>query len=157
MPISLALTKTSSGALLPATAEDADKVAKLKNGQVIRAEWKKQRNYRFHKKWWSLVEFAFDNWEPAENDTDMVNGQMPEKNIDRFRKDIIILTGRYDATHRLDGSVRIEAKSISFANMDDEEFEKLYSDTINVILKRVLKNYDFDQLDDVVNQLMGYL
>lgn len=156
MPVTLALTKTSSGALLPATAADAEKIGKLKVGQVLRGEWKKQRNYKFHCKWWTLVEFAFDHWEPGEIDDHRLKGQAPEKNLERFRKDLIILTGRYEATHRLDGTVRIEAKSISFASMDNEEFEKLYSDTINVILKHVLKNYSFDQLDGVVANLMSF-
>lgn len=156
MPITLAITKTASGALLPATAADAEKVGKLKVGQVLRGEWKKQRNYKFHKKWWALAEFAFDHWEHGEIHDPRLKGQAPEKNLERFRKDLIILTGRYEATHRLNGDVRIEAKSISFASMDEEEFEKLYSDTINVILKHVLKNYSFEQLDGVVAQLMSY-
>jgi hypothetical protein len=142
--------------MVPATGADMEQVAKLKTGQVIHAEWKKKRNYKFHQKWWSLVEFSFEHWEPGEIEDPRLKGQVPEKNLERFRKDLIILTGRFDASYRLDGSVRIEAKSISFSSMDGEEFEKLYSDTINVVLKHVLKNYDFEQLDEVVSKLMGF-
>jgi hypothetical protein len=64
------------------------------------------------------------------------------------------MAGYYDATHRLDGSVRIEAKSISFANMTADNFAELYSNTIDAVLKHILTNYSRDDLDDTVEQLM---
>ena len=80
----------------------------------------------------------------------------PQKNPERFRKDVIILAGYFDATYRLDGDVRIEAKSISFASMSEDEFEKLYSATIDVILKHVCTQFDGKMLDEVVEQALAF-
>jgi len=78
---------------------------------------------------------------------------VPEKSFDRFRKDLIIMSGRYDAVYRVDGSVRIEAKSISFASMNEEEFKELWNATTTVILEKVLTNYTSDDLKEVVLKL----
>ena len=80
----------------------------------------------------------------------------PEKNFDRFRKDIIVLAGYYDATYRLNGDTRIEAKSISFGSMSEDEFEKLYSACVDVILQYVCTQYDGKMLDEVVEQAMAF-
>ena len=78
------------------------------------------------------------------------------KNKERFRKDIAILAGFFDSTVNLKGEVRLEAKSISFAQMDEIEFEALYNQTINVILQSVLTTYTRDDLDAVVEQLLRF-
>ena len=93
-----------------------------------------------------MITLAFDYWEPPEN-------YVGEKNLDRFRKDITILAGHYEQTVRLDGETRVEAKSIAFGNMTEDEFEDLYSKTIDVIIKYVLKNYTGEQLRSVVAQV----
>lgn len=152
----LIVIKTPQGALIPADSQTAERLGKVKTGQGIRLKGTRMRNYQFHKKWWALVEFAFDHWEPAALDDPRWKGVTPEKSLDRFRKDLTILAGHYEASYRLDGSVRIEAKSVSFARMDQEEFERLYSDTINAVLKHVLTNYDRDKLDAVVEQLLRF-
>jgi len=151
----LALMKTMDGSFRPVTAEDVDAVARVKAGQIVRCKFTRMRNYRFFRKWWALVGFAFEYWEPK-LDAPRHKGVVPRKNLDRFRRDLTILAGYYDASYRLDGSVRIEAKSISFSSMDEEEFEKLYSATIDVVLQKVLVGYDRRQLDDIVNQLLGF-
>ena len=59
---------------------------------------------------------------------------------------------------RLDGSYRVEPKSISFANMDQEEFERLYSETLNVLLKHVYKQkISQEELEEIVNKYMEFM
>ena len=150
------LSKTVEGFLIPVDDESQEFVLKLKAGQVVHADFKKERNYKFHRKWWALVKYAFDHWEIAEFQAPKWEGLSAEKSLDRFRKDLTILAGYYEATHRLNGEVRIEAKSISFGRMSAEEFEELYSNTIDVVLKHVLKNYDKEELGRVVDQVLGF-
>jgi len=84
-------------------------------------------------------------------------GIVPEKSFDRFRADIQILAGHYEAKYRIDGSVRIESKSVSFARMTDKSFEELYSAVIDVGLKHILVGYDdADQVDRVVMELIQF-
>ena len=134
--------------LAPAHDSDLDYIKKLPAGQPIRVTVKRIRNYAFLKKWFSLVKLAFDYWEPE--------NLVGEKNFERFRKDIIILCGFYDRVVRLDGSTRVEPKSISFANMSEDEFEDLYSKTIDVIIRYALENYTKDELRSVVDQFEAY-
>jgi hypothetical protein len=104
-----------------------------------------------------LIQFAYEHWTPDVFESSKWEGITPEKSFERFRKDLIILSGRYNAVYRIDGSLRIEAKSISFGRMSEEEFGELYSSTINVILKKVLTNYTEQELETVIDVLMGYL
>lgn len=146
----------ASGLLAPLEEEDVDYVNRLRVGQVIRGEFRRQRNYLFLQKWFCLAKFAYEHWEPSGLEGPKWKGVAPEKSFERFRRDLIILAGYYDASYRLDNSVRIEARSISFGSMGQEEFEALYSATVDVVLKHVLKDYTRKDLDKIVDQILGF-
>ncbi|MEE8128175.1 DUF1367 family protein [Candidatus Vondammii sp. HM_W22] len=153
MPEAL-LSKTPDG-FIPLSDEDSEAMRRVKIGEVIRVRWTKPRNLRFFRKWWALVNFAFDHWETGELVDPKLKGIFPEKNMERFRKDLTILAGHYDSFYRIDGTVRIEAKSISFAQMKEGDFDKFYSATIDAILKYILTNYQREDLEQVVEQLLA--
>jgi len=159
----------TSYALMPAHVSDLEAVKKLPAHQPIRVKVTRIRNVDHHRKYFALLNYAFDVWEPpigfvtgggAPMGTDPMppyyHGVEIEKNFDRFRKDIAILCGFYEASYRLNGEVRLQAKSISFASMDQDEFEQLYDKTIDVIVKHVLKSYSGDELRNVVDQVMEF-
>ena len=148
----LTLIKRIDGSLAPATHQDAEKVAKLKVGQGLRGEWKRRRNVGFHRKYFALLNIGFDAFEPTEQ---AYRGMPVQKNFDRFRKDVICAAGFYDVVANLNGDVRAEARSISFAKMDQDEFEQLYSKTADVLLQRVLRTYTRADLDQQVEQILG--
>lgn len=151
----LQMQKVANGALIPSDEEAQDGLRKLKLGQRVRVEVKRQRNYRFLKKWFALMRFAFDYWEPPKPEQVKWDIQ-PEKSLERFRKDITILAEHFDATYRLDGSVRLEAKSISFGSMSEEDFEDLYSRALTVITRRVCQQYQDDELREIIDQLADF-
>jgi len=141
-------------ALVPCDPESEQWFRKLKVGSTIHAEFKKYRRPIFHRKYFALLNIGFDNWQPGE-----INSKygVPEKNFTRFREDIAIMCGYFDLVIRLDGTSRPEAKSISFANMDQEEFEKLYSKTIDVLIKNVYgSSLDADGLNEIVNKYLQF-
>ena len=80
----------------------------------------------------------------------------PAKSIERYRKDVTILAGYYTSVFDLAGNLRLEAKSISFAQMEEEEFAKLYSDVINVILRHVPETYSQSDINDAVERILGF-
>lgn len=149
----LVLVKHQSGLMLPENQETKDFIDKLKHGVLIRADFKKMRNPKFHRLYFALLNFAFEQWEPEQQ---TYKDQIVEKNFDRFRADIAILAGFGFATYNIRGEMRMEAKSISFASMGESEFSALYEKTITVIMKRILKNYTRSDLDNVVNQLLNF-
>lgn len=144
----------TANVLVPYDEAAATFIAKMKSGELAHTDLKRVRNYKFHKKYFALVSFAFDQWEPQDGLTYL--GMPVMKNKERFRKDVAILAGFFETTVNLKGEVRLEAKSISFAQMDEIEFEALYSNTINVILSRILTSYTRADLNEVVEQLLRF-
>jgi len=61
------LTKVADGMLAPIDVYAAECIAELKTRAAVRATVKQQRNPRFHRKSFVLLNQAFDAWEPAEN------------------------------------------------------------------------------------------
>lgn len=149
----IVLTKAAGGVLVPSDPQAAEYIAKLKTGAAVRATVKQQRNPAMHRKYFALLNLAFDAWEPTAN---TYKGQVVGKNFDQFRNDIVCLAGFYEMAVNLRGETRLTAKSISFANMDQSEFDDLYNATVNTILKHILTNYDRDALDAVMDQLLGF-
>lgn len=149
----IVVTKTASGALVPADPQAVDFLAKLKLGAAVKVKVARMRNYQFHKKVFALLNLAFDAWEPTEK---TYKGEVIAKSFDQFRNDITVLAGYYETTVTLKGEVRLVARSLSFASMEQDEFEQLYSSLINVILQRILTQYTRDDLDNVIDQLMQF-
>lgn len=150
----IVLTKAAGGVLVPCDPQAAEFIAKMKVGAGVRATVKQQRNVHFHRKYFALLNLAFDHWEPTEA---TYKGQVVGKNFDQFRNDITVLAGHYEMAVNLRGETRLTAKSISFANMGQDEFDSLYSSVVSVVLARILTNYTQDQLDAVMDQLLGFL
>jgi hypothetical protein len=148
------LTKLPNGAFHPADAQEVEKTRRFKVGAVVRANVSQMRNYEHHKKFFAMLGLGFDAWEPPQLEH---NGLPVQKNFDRFRKDCVIAAGFYEPVCNLRGEVRAEAKSISFANMSQDEFDEVYSKVADVILQRVLTKYTRDDLDRVVQEMMSFL
>lgn len=146
------LTKVSQG-FIPAFESDREAMARIKQGAIVRCAIVQPRNVKFHRKFFALLNLAFDSWEPPDAE---FRGMPVQKNFDRFRKDVVIAAGWYDVVANLKGEVRAEARSISFAKMDEEEFSRLYNAVANVILQKVLTNYTRDDLDRVVEQILSF-
>lgn len=117
----IALIRTLSG-FKPAYDSDIELSKKIKLNEIYTYEFKKERNYNFHKKFFALVKLVFDNQEQYTN-------------FEHLRKDLIIESGNYDLRYDLLGVEIREAKSISFAKMDEIQFSDLYSSVIDVIVK----------------------
>ena len=107
------------GQLMPANDGDAEKVALLTDGGIFKATFTKPRNGGFHRKYFALLGVMFELWNPELPEW---NGKPSMKSFERFRKDIAIATGHHELVVSIKGEVRAEAKSISFANMDELEF-----------------------------------
>jgi len=151
--------KQPNGTLMPAYDSDRELMSKIKIGAPVKLKLTRARNYKFHRKYFALVNFAFDYWEPTkieDAESKWLRHVTPEKNLDRFRADLTILAGHHNAFFRVDGSTRIEAKSISFGSMSEDEFEKLYSATIDVILKHICTEFTGKMLDEVVDQALAF-
>ena len=133
----ITLIKATAGALVPADDESREALQSWKLGQGVRVKVTRVRNVRFMRKWFALVGVAFDAW--AERmPMQIVAGRAVMPNRETFRKDVTVLAGHYDPVWDINGDMRLEARSIAFANMEQDEFDRLYSRTIDVILSKIL-------------------
>lgn len=147
----------AGGLLRPANDDVAATMHKWGVNKLVIGKFRRPRNSQFHRKFFAMLDVGFDAWEPPDEVEFHGKKYNVEKNRERFRKDLIIAAGYYDTVVNFRGDVRAEAKSISFASMDEDEFGELYNAVQNVLLKNILKNYTEDDLDIVVEQMMGFL
>ena len=146
-------------ALQGATDQDADYIRTLPTNETFKVNITRPRNSQFHRKYFALLNWAYDEFEPdPDPDFEAKWGMVPEKNFDRFRKDIAILAGYGEAHINIKGEVRMEAKSISFAKMTEDEFLDLYNKTLNVLWTRIFvhKYESEEELRDVAAQLEDF-
>ncbi|MBM7070894.1 DUF1367 family protein [Shewanella sp. 202IG2-18] len=152
----LALVKSAGGLLLPLSANDEEMIReKVKLGEVIKCEFKRSRNPKFHRKFFALLNLGFEYFEPQPVE---YRGQQvtPEKNFDEFRKWVTVQAGYFEIVGYPDGTVRLRAKSISFANMEDIEFGELYQKVITVLMSNALSIFKTpEEVEHAVNQLLN--
>lgn len=140
------MEKRDGGFLSPFDDFAQDKINKLKTGCIYEVEFKYCRNPSFHGKVFSFLGFCFHFWKGN-------NEFMDEAaQFDVFRKNLTVLAGYYDSFYKIDGSVRIEAKSLSYGSMTQEDFERFYNAAIQAAMKHVFKTND----ESIYNQLMSY-
>lgn len=152
----LILIKSAGGSLHAADEATQEFVQRLKVGHQVAANFRQMRNPRFHRKMFALFKLAFDAWEAPAME---YKGEAVSKQFDGFRADLTILAGHYVARTNLKGEVRLEAKSLSFGSMDEEEFGKVYKDVLNVVWSKVLSTHGYSSagaVDDVVERLLGF-
>ena len=150
------LTRTLGGMLAPQTDEDAAQISRFKVGATIRCKTSAMRNAKFHKKWFALAKSAFDMWSDELPELEHA-GVMVRPEFERFRKDLTIMAGYYRPVFGVNGTLRLEAESLGWAEMDEDRFESLYSATIDAILSKVLKQRITEaQLRDNVDQIMRF-
>lgn len=148
------LKKTAYG-LLPEDKEAADYLHGVKDNKILRCKVTQPRNYEFHKKAFALAEFLFDHWHP--NGEQTYKGMTVQKDFERFREEITILSGFYTASYSVSGKVRLKAMSWSFGSMDQDTFERLYSALIDTGLRKILpETFTNESLRATVDELLAF-
>ena len=147
----LEMVKGYGGILSPASDEVAEKLKRFKSGEIFPVEIKRPRNQSFHGKVFKFFEFCFEHWSASKTQWD--NMDSPSQG-ESFRKQLTIIAGYSITTYSLDGTGFVtEAKSLSFGNMDQEEFEACYSALINAAIKTVFAGTDDEK---ILNRLQGF-
>lgn len=148
------LIKTLTG-LIPGDPETDAWYQKIKLGQGIHSDFKLMRNIGFHRKFFALLNLAYGYWTPGEINT---KWGVPQKSFESFRKNLTVLAGYGHLVFNIDGTYKMEADSISFSKMDQIDFEKLYSNVLDEILKRIpiLKDLGKDELNKLVDKVLQF-
>jgi hypothetical protein len=132
------LVKKTQTGLRPIYESDFENYSKIEIGEEFEIEYTKKRNIKFHRKFFSLIKLAFEN-------------QQDYRSMERMRKKLIEVAGYYEEYRDpITKEICKEVHSISFAKMDDTEFELIYNGVKNVISDWLGINNE--TIDDEINQ-----
>lgn len=119
-------------------------------GALLTADIKLPRKWEYHKKMFSFFGFCFEYWCGSQGKTEFMTSKAQQK---EFRNNLTILAGYYEQVFDVKGGMHLRAKSLSFANMDQEEFEECANAMINAALKHIfLGSAD----ENIINRLYSY-
>jgi hypothetical protein len=127
---------------VPSLTSDALLANGFKQDEIIEFEAKRPRNAQFHKKYFALLQIIVDN-------TDYIN-------VDQVLILMKLKLGYYNTIINTNGKVVYEPKSISFASMDEFTFHKFYNDTIDVLLRDFLPNWQNEDTQKVIDQVVRF-
>lgn len=126
------LVRTSLG-LQAFSDEDYEELKKVKVGSVVKAKIVMPRNVKFHRKFFALINAAWDCL------TEQQHTNLRSK--EAFREQLLIVSGFSEPVFDLNGNKFLErAKSISFAKMDEPAFNEVYSRVLDTILTILVAN-----------------
>lgn len=141
------LCRVTETGLVPMYGTDLAEKKKLKVGSDVVCSIKRARNYRFHKKFFALLNLCLEN--------------MPEERAFAWNiwsvedlKFAVKLDLGYAKVDSLCGRTVVREKSIAFDKMDESEFERFYKDAVNVICKKYLRGVDSGCLEEEIINFM---
>lgn len=150
------LIKSPNGSLIPMGEPEAESLKKIKSGDVVKCKVVRMRNPQFHRKGFSLLHLCYDKFCEGLVEAEY-KGVKAKASFDTWREGFVILAGHYDVTFNVRGELKLKAKSLSFANCEEHEFEKIYSDLINCALRHTYDaSMSEQQLRNLVDQIMAY-
>ncbi len=149
--------KGPRGALIPMEESSEEALRSIKTGSVLRVKINRVRNPKFHRKYFALLNYAYSVWSELVPEREW-RGRQVVTTFERFRKEVQIMAGHYEPVWTITGEMRLEPKTISFAGLDEEGFESLYSTVINVLIQKVLVGTGVteEKLRHYVDQVLAF-
>jgi hypothetical protein len=113
-------------------------IGKMKPGQAMKIRYSLPRNYGNHKRFFAFIKTAFQIQDHFDN-------------IENFRKWIQLKAGLWDSFEVPNGNTVFIPKSIAFDSLDEIEFQKLFSDCIDVFCNHWGERITKEQLEAIVD------
>lgn len=129
--------------LVPMYDSDLGKKKRLKEGEVYKVEVSIPRNYQFLKKFFALVRLTFDNL--PERLVRMLGVRNEDDMLDCFKLDLGLFTQVWHGRRPI-----AKLRSISFAAMDETEFQNFYNRCVDIVLTKYLRGTTRQELIDEV-------
>jgi hypothetical protein len=160
------IVKNTKGVFVGMTEEDQRKYeafgkkrSAMEPGEMVKVKVSYPRSLGYHRRFMAMLRFAFEQWEPEKSRKRMTYKGMPiHKDFERFRKDIVILAGYGEAKYDARGRVSIDAQSIAFDNMEEDEFRHVYAAVFEVIFTNILepKGYTREVASAALEEFEGF-
>ncbi|MFA5177252.1 MAG: DUF1367 family protein [Candidatus Omnitrophota bacterium] len=135
--------KKVNGQLCPASRYDEDQIARIREGETVHVELTKKRNLGFHRRFFALINYVFEN-------------QDKYKIVEDLLIEIKLKTGHYAEHVTLKGNVIYVPKSISFAQCDEIEFRTFYEKAIDICLN-IIEGETKESLEKNVENVLNFI
>lgn len=126
------------GSIHPLHNSDDEQLRKLKNKHEYKFVVTEPRNYEFHKKYFAMLNAGYQNQEQYNN-------------FEHFRIVCQMKAGYYEAIETDKGTI-YNPVSISFASMDELEFQAVYSKVLDVLIQMI----GFDK-EDFEREILNFM
>lgn len=127
--------------LVPANTQSLEDLRRLPADKWLLNELRMPRNVKHHRKFMAVLQAVYphqDMW-PTFNS---------------FRKAFVAALGHGEVVTAKDGRKFIDANSISFAAMDQTEFDQFYQRAIDFVLTKILPGVDSRDLEREVQDIL---
>lgn len=143
--LKIQVIKLQGGVLAPLDELESEELKSLKNGEQYEIEIIRTRNPAFHRKVFAFFKFCFNHWAADKTEWRYFDERTQ---FDTFRKNLTVLAGYKVASYTIDGRMRVEAQSLSYGNMEQDEFERCYSALINAAMQNIFKGCNDERILD---------
>ena len=136
------LVKLPNGDLRPL---EADKIRRIARGEAIEFEYKLSRNYKFLQKFFVFLTAVYD--------IEAIQEQFDS--VEHLRYALTMDAGYFETVTGMNGQIYLKPKSISFAKMDEADFDQFYAKVMQIVLKR-LPTYVKEDIFEMENHIMSF-
>ncbi len=130
--------------LRPADQHGEDTLRKIGMGELVMVEIRRPRSPQHHRMFWALATLVYGNLD-----------ETVYPSIEDFVGALKIAAGYSTRVALPSGEVAFIPRSISFSNMDQDEFNKFYEKVSDIIAKQFLPGVTSDELRDEVSSMIG--
>ena len=130
----LSLVRIPAG-LAPITDESVSAIKKLAIGEEILVDFTKHRNVKNHRRLFSMLQMVIDNTEKYQR-------------VENLLDELKLRTGHFTTYVSDRGEKRYIPESINFASMGEDEFQRFFSQSIDVLLTFLP--------EELVNEIISY-
>ena len=144
MALTLFLSRIGNS-LFAQSAMAIEQISTLQTGKEVKCVVTSPRNLKHHKMLFALLNIVW------ENQPDPPMFPTLESLLDAIK----IATGHTREIYDLDGNLYIAPASISFAEMDQENFRQWFDKAVNVIIEKILYNLNKATVYKEVFNILG--
>lgn len=136
----LNLVVTDMG-FIPATDDDKEQIKHLKRGTIVEGVIKEYRNYKFLRKYFSLINCAWEYLTEKQQDF-FYNSK------ESFRKTVEIAAGHCEPVYNRTRNEWLDMpKSIAFDKLTESEFDALYERVKDVLYQLFIPDVNKDEFE----------
>jgi len=130
--------------LHPADENAEELLQRIKKGEVLEVELRRPRNIQHHRLFFALMKIVWDNSPHDEYPT--VDSLIVRMKIDTGHRDEMVFEG---------GILAYIPRSISFAAMDQAEFDQFFERCCDWVAEHVLPGVTSQELRDEIEPMIG--